>query len=157
MDLRQGKKPVQSRGKWVFPTVMLLLGASVTGCGQDSGYQESLIDVADNLQGTFSLPRGTGVGAPIPLWDTVLIVCPYSDTSLIPERFANEVQNLDTTSTDSVQWLLFSEQNNVSRISIERTAVDFCQGESHPIEYESNQSWNAEKRDGTWSMTPVTD
>ncbi|ALV45364.1 hypothetical protein MB46_07520 [Arthrobacter alpinus] len=91
------------------------------------------------------------------MWDTALIVCPYSDTSLIPEKFAKDVQNLDTTSTDSVQWLLFSEQNNVSRFSIERTAVDFCQGESLPIEYESNRFWSGEKRDGTWSMTPITD
>lgn len=96
-------------------------------------------------------------GAPIPLWETVLIVCPYSDTSLIPEPFAKDVQNLDTASTDSLQWLLFSEQNNVSRISVDRSAIDFCQGESRPIEYESNRAWNAEKHDGAWVMTPTTD
>lgn len=157
MEFRQDKKPVQLPTKWAFLPVALLLGASLTGCAQNSAYQESLASAADKAQGTFSLPRGGDVGAPIPLWETVLIVCPYSDTNLVPEPFAKDVKNLDTASKDSVQWLLFSEQDNVSRIAVERSAIDFCQGESHPIEYESNRAWKAEKHDGAWVMTPTTD
>ncbi len=156
MEFRQNKKPVQFPTAWAFLAVSLFLGVSLTGCAQNSGYQESLASAADNAQGAFALPRGEGEGAPIPLWETVLIVCPYSDTNLVPEPFAKNVQNLDTASTDSVQWLLFSEQNNLSRISVERSAVDFCQGESHPIEYGSKRAWNAEKHDGAWVMTPTT-
>lgn len=157
MKFSQDKKPVQLPTAGVFLAVPLLLGVSLTGCAQNSGYQESLASAADNAQGTFSLPRGEDVDAPIPLWEKVLIVCPYSDTKLVPEPFAKDVQNLDTTSTESMQWLLFSEQSNVSRISVERAAIDFCQGESRPIEYESNRAWHAEKRDGVWVMEPATD
>lgn len=98
---------VQSHGKWVLPAVMVLLGASLTGCGQHPGYQESLVSAVGNAQGAFSLPRGDGVGAPIPQWDTVLIVCPYSDMSRMPEPFTKDTRTLDTASTDSTQWLLF--------------------------------------------------
>ena len=157
MKFSQDKKPVQLPTAGVFLAVPLLLGVSLTGCAQNSGYQESLASAADNAQGAFSLPRGEDVDAPIPLWEKVLIVCPYSDTKLVPEPFAKDVQNLDTASTESMQWLLFSEQNNVSRISVERAAIDFCQGESRPIEYESNRAWNAEKHDGAWVMTPTRD
>lgn len=157
MKFKQDKKPVQLPTAGAFLAVPLLLGVSLTGCAQNSEYQESLASAADNAQGTFSLPRGEDVGAPIPLWETVLIVCPYSDTNLVPEPFAKDILNLDTASTDSVQWLLFSEQNNVSRISVERAAIDFCQGESRPIEYESNRAWNAEMHHGAWVMTPTTD
>ncbi|WP_449374314.1 hypothetical protein [Arthrobacter psychrolactophilus] len=145
---------VQSRGKWVLSTAMVLLGASLTGCGQHPGYQESLVSAADKAQGTFALPRGGGVGAPIPQWDTVLIVCPYSDMSRMPEPFAKDAGTLDTGSTDAAQWLLFAEANNVTRLSIERSAVDFCHGDSQTGAYDSNQVWRAEQHDGAWLITP---
>lgn len=156
MRLRQNRQPVRSPTTWAFLPVALLLGASLTGCVQSSEYQDSMVSTADSALGPFTLPRDEGAGAPVPLWDSVLIVCPYDDIDLVPEPFAKDVKNLDTASTDSVQWLLFSGQNKVSRLAIARSAIDFCQGEPHPMEHGSNQAWNAEKRNGTWIMTPTT-
>lgn len=157
MKFRQYKKPVQLLTSAALVAVPLLLGVSLIGCAQNSGYQVSLASAADNAQGSFTLPRGEDVGAPISLWEKVLVVCPYSDTDLVPALFAKDAQNIDTASTDSVQWLLFSEQSNIVRISVERAAIDFCQGESRPIEYESNRAWSAVKHDGAWVMTPIAD
>lgn len=101
------------------------------------------------------MPRGEASGAAIPLWDSLLVVCPYSDTTEAPEPFAKEAQALDTTSTDAVQWLLFAEGDNVKRISVDRTSVDFCLDGVLTAKYKHTQTWSAEKSDGAWLMSAV--
>lgn len=157
MAIRRDNRPGQFPAKGAILAVFLLLGSSLTGCAQDSGYQDSLASAAEETQDTFPLPRGEGAGAPIPLWESVLVVCPYSDTDLIQEPFAKEVRNLDTGSTDSLQWLIFHGQNSVSRVSVERSTIDFCQGGTHPAAYDNDQAWTAEKHHGAWVMTPAAD
>lgn len=155
MDDKLAKRTARYLSVWVAPVALVFLGALLTGCAQEPKYQDSLVRAAESDQLTLSLPRGEGIGAPIPLWDSVFVVCPYSDTSLVPEPFAEEAETLDTASTDSVQWLLFSGQDEVSRISIKRTTADFCQTGSGGMVFDSAQIWSAQNSEGAWVMTPV--
>ncbi|MGP9502147.1 hypothetical protein ACT3TS_08020 [Specibacter sp. AOP5-B1-6] len=145
--------PVPALSRWAIPAATLLLGVLLTGCTGNTGYQDALVETAQSGQST--LPRGEGAGAPIPLWDSVLVVCPYSDTTEVPEPFAKEARALDTSSTDAVQWLLFAEDDSVKRISVDRTAVDFCLDGAVNKVYQHTQVWSTGKSDGAWLMTAV--
>ena len=155
MDAGKDRKRIRFPAAGAALAVPLILAASLTGCTQGPHYQDSLIAAAKEGPAALSLPRGEGLGAPVPLWDSVLIVCPYSDTQLVPEPFADEARTLDVTTTDSVQWLLFSGHNGVSPLSIERTTVDFCHAGAPPAQYDHDQLWSAQKSDGAWVMTPA--
>lgn len=137
--------------KLAFPAAILLLGASLTGCTGTPSYQSSIADAAQSEP--FALPRGEDSGAPIPLWESLLVVCPYDDATKAPQPFATEAQKLRTSSTDTVQWLLFAKGNNVKTISVDRLTVDFCWESSPSVEYLHTQAWSAEKSDGAWLMT----
>ncbi|WP_157875219.1 hypothetical protein [Arthrobacter sp. PAMC 25486] len=145
------RPPALSR--WAIPAATLLLGALLTGCAGNTDYQDALVKTAQSGQST--LPRGEGIGAPIPLWDSVFVVCPYSDTTDAPEPFAKEALALDTSSNESAHWLLFADGDNVKRMSADRTAVDFCLAGAVNNVYQHTQVWSAEKSDGAWLMTAV--
>lgn len=130
-----------------------MLAATLGGCASGPNYQDSIVDVAQ--AGHFSLPRGENSGAPISLWEQVLIVCPYSDVSATPAPFAKEALALDTSSNEEAHWLLFAEGSKVKRLSIDRTNIDFCQDGALNKVYESDQVWSAEKPDGAWLVTAV--
>lgn len=136
---------------WMVPGVLLLVGAALTGCAGTDDFQENIVQAAQG--GDFTLPRGEGSGAPIPLWDAVLIVCPYDDTKALPEPYSTAAEGLNTASLEAVQWLLFSKDDEAKRVTVNRSAVDFCH-DSHPAaEYQHTQTWAAEKSDGAWLMT----
>lgn len=143
--------PAQS--KWAISAGILLLGAALTGCANHATFQDVVANQAQN--GQFTLPRGEGSGAPMPEWDAMFLAWPYSDTNDVPEPFTKAARALNTSSTDSVQWLLFAEGSNVKRISIDRSAIDFCLDGAVNAEYQHAQMWNAEKSDGAWLMTAV--
>ena len=98
---------------------------------------------------------GEGSGAPTAQWDAMFLACPYSDTNDVPEPFTKAARGLNTSSTDSVQWLLFAEGSKVKRISVDRSAIDFCADAAVNAEYRHTQIWHAEQSDGAWLMTTV--
>lgn len=137
---------------------MTLLGALLAGCAGPANFQDDIGTAAVNRAteaGEFTLPRGQNTGAPIALWDSVLIACPYSDTGAFPEPYAKAAKGLKTASSDAAQWLLFAKGTEAKRISVERSAVDFCYDDSPTVAYQHTQMWTAEKFDGAWLMTAV--
>lgn len=139
--------------KWAIPAAILLLGAALTGCTNNPTFQDAVAKQAQG--GQFTLPRGEGSGAPLPQWDAMFLACPYSDTNDVPEPFTKAARGLNTSSTDSVQWLLFAEGSKVKRISVDRSAIDFCADAAVNAEYRHTQIWHAEQSDGAWLMTTV--
>lgn len=80
---------------------------------------------------------------------------PADDTKALPEPYATAAKGLNTASTDTVQWLLFSKDGEAERVTVTRTAVDFCHDTNPVVEYQHTHAWRAEKSDGTWLMTAV--
>lgn len=138
---------------WTVPGALLLLGTALTGCAGAADFQDNIFQAAPS--GDFTLPRGEGSGTPIPLWDAVIILCPYDDTKALPEPYATAAEGLNTASTEAVQWLLFSKDGGAKRISLNRSAVDFCHNSNPAVEYQHTQAWAAEKSDGAWLMTSI--
>lgn len=150
----------QTFAPWALPG-SLLLGVILTGCAGGANFQDAVATTAVNATAVdgaamakeFTLPRGEDTGAPIPLWDSVLVVCPYSDTATLPEPHAGAAKGLNTASSEAVQWLLFARGAESKRITVERSAVDFCHDSSPQVAYQHTQTWVAEKSDGAWLMT----
>lgn len=147
------------RGRTVGVTLALLLSLApvLTGCVPKPHFEDSLVSAAQNDQPSFTLPRGANVGAPLPSWDSVYVLCPYSQTDQVPAPFTELAHTIDTSATDSVQWLLFSAHHEVRRISIDRSVADFCQTKATPGTFDHTQSWNANEVDGAWVLMPVSE
>jgi len=68
-----------------------------------------------------------------------------------------KVSEIDVNSTDSIQWLFFSGENDVERVSIDRNFVDFCGSLNGVPDYESDHIWSANKSGDTWILKPSQD
>lgn len=138
------------------------LGATLTlsACSSDPHYSETLTSAAaehvaaqsEGSQTPLTFPHGEGTGAPISDWTSLLVVCPYADTSNVEEPYASALSTVDTARTDAYQWLVFANNNDTELTIVERTDIDLCDDAAPISEYTPETTMTAEHLGNMWIM-----
>lgn len=133
---------------------VVLSGCS--GQGTDS-FESRLVDSAsgDTSADAFALPKDVQAGQ---TWEKVSMLCPYDKVSdRLPDELGKAAKGIDTAAAEDTQWLLFSVDGKAQKLSLDRTKVDFCSADSPSGVFTPKDRWRAQKQDGVWELSPVTE
>ncbi|WP_029069465.1 hypothetical protein [Jonesia quinghaiensis] len=138
------------------------LGATLTlsACSSGPHYSETLTSAAaehvaaqsEGSQTPLTFPHGEGTGAPIPDWTSLLVVCPYADTSNVEEPYASALSTVDTARTDAYQWLVFTDETDAELIIVKRVDIDLCENSDAIPIYTPDTTMTAEHLGNMWIM-----
>lgn len=130
-------------------TAMLLL----PGCSAVSSFETELEDLSSNNT-TFKLPSNIGNDM---VWDELLIVCPYAEQNeSVHPVLAEAASEVDTDSSDEMQWLLFRTNDDVRTLELSRINFDFCSRSISAEEtFKPDARWEMSEDDGTFLTVPA--
>ncbi|WP_435299003.1 hypothetical protein [Timonella sp. A28] len=140
-----------------FQAIVFMTSFSIflAGCSSSSQPVESLIlDAAAKNSSAFVLPQEL---SPSGVWQELIIVCPYGDApAQAKEVFHDAVKSIDTTDTDTSQWLLMKDAETVTTVTISRNSLDFCaHSDALNKTFLPNDLWASKSTDEITILTPA--
>jgi hypothetical protein len=150
----EGKVALRKRrGSTRALTAGVLAALVLSGCSASPSFEEQTQDRARSSD-TFKLPSKITGGAS---WKELLIMCPGDKAPKgVNLSMAKVASKINTTSTDSSQWLVFRTGTRAVTVTLARSAIDFCAGPPPGSEvYTPNTRWVGTDQDGVTALRPV--